>query len=109
MAGVETRRDLNFTPDTIPPKPRKPTKGQGARSRGAAAAEAWQASYARRMAEYAVELERWERRWPSQSGSFGPKWVKAALAPFDSDPIVSALMEACPPQYAGGAGKARGE
>ncbi len=92
---VETRRDLNFMPDAVPPKPRKPVKGKAPTKRaGAAAAEAWQASYTRRMAEYAAELERWEVQMAEPKWQFRPDMGEAALAPFDSDPIVSALMEA---------------
>lgn len=92
---TEVRRDLDFDPGIAPPKPRKPTKGKApAKRAGAAAAEAWQASYARRMAEYAVELARWEVRQAEPRWQFRPEMGEAALAPFDSDPVVSALMEA---------------
>ena len=61
------------------------------------------------MAEYAAELERWEAQMAEPKWQFRPEMGEAALAPFDSDPIVSALMEARSCRNTQGRWKARRE
>ena len=99
---AETRRDLNFTPDAIPPKPRRP-KGKAPTKRArAAAAEAWQASYARRMASTPWSLPAGRSGRRSHAGSFGPEMGEAALALLTAIRWSLHLMEGAElPQHAG--------
>lgn len=92
---VEVCRDLDFQPGEPLPKPRKPCKGKApAKREGAAAADAWQASYARRVAAYEAALAEWEAAIAEPKWQFRPEMGEAALAPFDTVTAVSALLEA---------------
>ena len=91
---VDVCRDLDFQPEA-PIKPRKPVKGEAPTKRaGEAAMRAWQEGYAQRMAAYEREMAAWQAAQDAPRWQFRPEMGEAALAPFDTVPAVSALLEA---------------
>ena len=100
---VETRRDLNFTPDAIPRKPRKPTKGKAPVKRAGqpprkpgrrATRAAWRST--------PRSLSAGKRRWQSQSGSFGLRWAKPPWPLRQRSDRLGAHGSPLLPQHAGG-------